>query len=71
MVDKGTVDQYRYLEHGAFWAILGLAVIMFINTVFEIPETITGLIGAAFIGASILSSVKHNKSAIGGIVTNG
>jgi hypothetical protein len=44
---------------------------MFINTVFEIPETITGLIGAAFIGASILSSVKHNKSAIGGIVTNG
>jgi hypothetical protein len=71
MVDKGTVDQYRYLEHGAFWAILGLAVIMFINTVFEIPETITGLIGAAFIGASILSSVKHNKSAIGGIVANG
>jgi hypothetical protein len=35
---------------------------MFINTVFEIPETITGLIGAAFIGASILSSIKHNKT---------
>lgn len=71
MVDKGTVDQYRYLEHGAFWAILGLAVIMFINTVFEIPETITGLIGAAFIGASIVSSIRHNKSVIGDIITNG
>lgn len=62
MVDKGTVDQFIFMEAGAFWAILGLGVIMFINTVFEIPETITGLIGAAFIGASILSSIKYNRT---------
>jgi len=71
MVDKGTVDQYRYLEHGAFWAIFGLALIMFVNTVFEIPETITGLIGAAFIGASIVSSIRHNKLVIGQVLSNG
>ena len=61
MVDKGTIDQFIYLEAGAFWAILGLAVIMFINTVYEIPETITGLIGAAFIGASVISSIRYNR----------
>lgn len=59
MVDKGTVDEFIYLEHGAFYAILGLAIIMFTNTVYEIPESITGLIGAAFIGASIFTSIKH------------
>lgn len=63
MVDKGTVDQFIYMEAGAFWAILGLAVIMFINTVYEIPETVTGLIGAAFIAASIVSSVRYNNVA--------
>ena len=61
MVDKGTVDEFIYLEHGAFYAILGLTVIMNVNTVYEIPETITGLIGAAFIGASLISSIKFNK----------
>lgn len=64
LVEKGTIDQYRYLEHGAFWAILGLAVIMNINTVFEISETITGLIGAIFIGASLLSSYKEQKAIV-------
>lgn len=61
MVDKGTVDQFVYLEHGAFWAIFGLAAIMFINTVYEIPESVTGLIGAAFIGASIISSIYKRQ----------
>jgi hypothetical protein len=64
MVDKGTVDEFVYLEHGAFYAIFGLAAIMFVNTVYEIPESVTGLIGAAFIGASIYSSVKHSKQLL-------
>lgn len=58
LVDKGTVSELIYLEHGAFWAIFGLAIIMFVNTVYEIPEVITGLIGAAFIAASVVSSIK-------------
>ncbi|WP_370516000.1 DUF475 domain-containing protein [Novosphingobium sp. Gsoil 351] len=45
LVDKGTLSEYRYLEHGAFWAILALAAIMFLGARYEIPETITGLIG--------------------------
>ena len=60
-VDKGTIDQFAYLEHGAFWAIFGLAIIMNINTFHEISETITGLLGAAFIGASLISSYRERE----------
>ena len=58
LVDKGTLAEYRYLEHGAFWAILALAVLMLIGGVTPIPRMVTGLIGAVLIGLSFLSSVK-------------
>lgn len=61
MVKKGTLDAFRYLEHGAFWAILALAGCMFGGMLVHIPEWITGLIGAAFIGTAIWHSVKHDK----------
>lgn len=61
LVDKGTLAEYRYLEHGAFWAIIALAVIMLLSASFHIPETITGLIGAALIGAALWWSVRYNK----------
>lgn len=61
LVDKGTLAEYRYLEHGAFWAILALAAIMLLSAIFHIPETITGLIGAVMIGASLFWSVRHNR----------
>ena len=62
LVDKGTLTEYRYLEHGAFYAIIALAVIMLLSVRFEIPETVTGLIGAAFIGIAFLSSVRSNRA---------
>ena len=61
LVRKWTLAKYAYLEHGAFRAIFALAVIMFINTFHEIPEIITGLIGAALIGIALRSSIKKNK----------
>jgi hypothetical protein len=61
LVKKGTLSEYRYLEHGAFWAILALAAIMLLSSHFHIPETITGLIGAALIGVSLWWSVRHNR----------
>ena len=61
LVEKGTLAAYRYLEHGAFWAIIALALIMLASVTLEIPETITGLIGAALIGLSLWSSVRHNR----------
>lgn len=61
LVDKGTLAEYRYLEHGAFYAIGALAVIMFMGTIHHIPEVITGLIGAAFIAISLWASINYNK----------
>lgn len=61
LVDKGTLAEYRYLEHGAFYAIGSLALIMFFGTIHHIPEIITGLIGAALIGLSLISSIQWNK----------
>lgn len=62
LVRTGTLSQFRYLEHGAFWAILALAGIMLTSVLVEIPETVTGLIGALLIGLALWSSVKHNRA---------
>ena len=62
LVNKGTMSEYRYLEHGAFYAILALAVIMYLNTFMHISEVITGLIGAVLIGLAFWSSVRWNRA---------
>jgi hypothetical protein len=64
LVDEGTLDAYRYLEHGAFWAIGALALIMFVGTFAHVPEVVTGLVGAALIGLSLWSSVRHNRQRV-------
>ena len=62
LVDRGTLTEYRYLEHGAFYAIVALAAIMLISVRIEVPEAVTGLIGAAFIGLAFLTSVRANRN---------
>ena len=61
LVKTGTLAQYRYLEHGAFWAIIVLGIIMLLSARWHIPETITGLLGAVLIGLSFWWSVRHNR----------
>lgn len=61
LVDKGTLNQYRYLEHGAFWAIGALAMLMMIGVNIHIPEAVTGLFGAFLIVASLYSSITANN----------
>ncbi|MET0173532.1 MAG: DUF475 domain-containing protein, partial [Agrobacterium vaccinii] len=61
LVEKGTLAEYRYLEHGAFYAILILSVIMYVQSLVHIPEVITGLGGATLIGISLWSSIRYNK----------
>lgn len=61
LVEKGTLTEYRYLEHGAFYAILILSVIMYLQALVHIPEVVTGLGGATLIGVSFWSSVRWNR----------
>jgi uncharacterized protein len=66
LTEQGTLAKYRYLEHGAFWAILTLALIMFIEVKVDIPDMVTGLLGAALIGLSLASSVRANRRELAG-----
>lgn len=61
LVEKETLSEYRYLEHGAHYAIGILAVIMLLSLKFHIPEVVTGFIGVLLIGLSVWSSIKHNR----------
>jgi len=63
LVERGTLDTYRFLEHGAFWAIGALAAVMFIGVRFPVPEAVTGLVGALLIVWSLGSSIRANRKA--------
>jgi uncharacterized protein len=68
LVRKGTLSEYIYLDHGAHWAIGALAALLLVSIGVHIPEVLTGLIGLAFIGAALVSSVqvrKQNRSGGG------
>lgn len=61
LVQRGTLEKYIYLEHGAHWGIGALAAIMLAGVRVEIPEAVTGLAGATAIGLSLVSSIRHNR----------
>lgn len=61
LVERKTLKQFLYLEHGAHWAIGALACLMLVSTVKEVPEIVTGGIGLGFILAALASSILYNK----------
>jgi hypothetical protein len=56
-VRQRTLDDLVFLEHGAHWAIMGLAISMLASLLFEIPEVITGGIGLVFLLSAYYSSL--------------
>jgi hypothetical protein len=66
LVERGTLDSYRYLEHGAFWASGALSLVMLLGTVVDVPDPVTGLLGALFIGLSLWSSIRWRRRARNG-----
>ncbi|CUH80122.1 integral membrane protein, YkoY family [Tritonibacter multivorans] len=61
LVERGTLAEFRYLEHGAFYSIFALSVILFLQSLTHVHELITGGIGMALIGLAFYSSIRHNK----------
>lgn len=61
-VEAGTLEQFKYLEHSAFWAIGALATIMFVNSFHHISEIVTGVISVTFIGAGVIHSIIEHRS---------
>ena len=62
LMKSGTLSKYRYLEHGAHWAILALGVIMFVK-LYQVnpPEWLTGSLGLIVISIAVISSIMEQK----------
>ena len=61
LVDRGTLNEYRYLEHGAFWAIGVLAAIMLLSALVHVHEVVTGSLGALLILLALASSIHFKR----------
>ncbi len=61
LVRAKTLDALPYLEHGAHWAIFGLALSMLLGIFVHVPEVITGLIGLVFIVFEYISSRRETR----------
>jgi len=63
LVRSGTLTKYRFLEHGAHWAIMCLGAIMLIRLYgLELPEWATGSVGLVLIACSIYSSIRRRTA---------
>jgi uncharacterized protein len=63
LVKNKTIDTYPFLEHGAFYAVGFLAMVMFFSTIFHIPEIATGGISALILGLSLVASHRFNAKS--------
>ena len=61
LVEKNTLEQFPFVEHGAFYAIGALAAMMLLGAFMHVPEVITGLIGATIIGISLWASIRKMR----------
>lgn len=64
LLRSGTLGKYRYMEHGAHWAILALGAMMMMKLYhIELPEIVTGSLGLVFISTAIISSIIEKRRA--------
>lgn len=61
LVRRESLREFRYLTHGAHWAIFALAVVLYASIEVQVPEWLTAAIGLSAIGAAFASSVIYNK----------
>lgn len=56
MVRNGTLNTYRYLEHGAHYTVFVLASVLLLGIFWHIPEIIAGIVGIGLISSAIIAS---------------
>jgi hypothetical protein len=62
LVRTGTLAKYKYLEHGAHWAILALGLIMLAKLYhLEMPEWLTGSVGLIFVATALGTSIIEKR----------
>jgi hypothetical protein len=64
LVRTHTLGKYRYLEHGAHWAILALGIVMLTKLYHvELPEWLTGSLGLIFVVTAVVTSIIERRRA--------
>lgn len=62
LMRAGVLSKYKYMEHGAHWAILALGAIMLIKLYhIEPPEWFVGSLGLVFIATAVISSIVEMR----------
>lgn len=61
IVHRKTLDTYKYLEHGAYYTITVLALMLLISLFVEVPQFVTGGVSVAIIVTAVVSSLRANK----------
>lgn len=62
LMRTGTLAKYRYLEHGAHWAIMALGIVMLIKLYrVEMAEWLTGSLGLIFIVTAVATSIIEKR----------
>lgn len=61
MLKAGVLDNYKYLEHGAHYAIGILAILLFVSLKIHVSEVVTGLAGMIFVVTAIVQSYMELK----------
>jgi hypothetical protein len=62
LLNAGALAKYKFLEHGAMWAILFLGGTMIAKLYHaELPEWATGSIGIVFIGLAVATSIISQR----------
>jgi hypothetical protein len=62
LVRKRTLNAYKYLEHGAHYAIFVLAAALLGSIFIAVPDAITGIVGIGVIAASFVSSLEAKRA---------
>lgn len=63
LVEKETLNQFVFLEHGAFYALGALAFFMLLDPFFHFSEWVTALTGATILVISILWSIYVDRKS--------
>ncbi|HCH34305.1 MAG: hypothetical protein UY35_C0008G0008 [Candidatus Saccharibacteria bacterium GW2011_GWC2_48_9] len=62
LLRAGTLAKYRYLEHGAHWAILALGSVMMVKIYgVHLPEWLIGGLGLVFVVTAVISSIIEKR----------
>jgi len=63
MVRHKTLQAYRYLEHGAHYAILVLALAMLLSIIVAVPGFLAGIVCLGIMAAAVLTSRSRGRYA--------